>query len=109
MESQAFDLSPEELSAFVVKLERFAGGLSHGERVLLQQMIDDAADAATEDASGYAELSGVLQEDEDEISGYAMDAGGIDSLGGAVFRYSHGVSRDENFDDLALVAGCPPE
>lgn len=109
VESQGTALSPEQLTAFCRKLETFAAGLSDNERTFLHQMIDDAADAANEDASGYAELAGVLGQEEDEVSGYAMDVFGTGALSGSVIRYGTGVERDETIGDLATIGGHPLE
>jgi hypothetical protein len=108
VESQGSALSAEELTAFVTKLETFAAGLPRKERAFLHQLIDDAADAANEDASGYAELSGVLQED-GNVSGYAMDPLGTRSLSRSVIRYDNGINSDESVGDQAFITGHLPQ
>lgn len=105
VEETRVTLPPEELAALGLKLESWATGhLSPKERAFLEQMLADAADAANEDPSGYANLASVTRQDR-EVSGYAA---GSSPLSTAVLDYAQGLARDEveaAADSLAIDRG----
>ncbi len=80
-------LDDSELAAFVQKLELWAQGLPQKERAFLEQMLADAADAANDDASGFANLSSLVG---DDVGGYASLPGGV--VRRSVAGYAGGLS-----------------
>ena len=97
-------LSEAELAAFAQRVDRWAQSLSPRERAFLQQMLADAADAANEDVSGYANLTSLVQ---DEVAGFASGMFGPDSFIGTIVGYADGVARAE--EDYASATFAPED
>jgi hypothetical protein len=90
-------LSRGELASLARKLDAFIQSLDPQEAEFVNQMLADAADAANEDASGYATLSTLA--DTDDVEAHAM---GIGPVFGALAGYSLGVQNAE--DELAGIS-----
>lgn len=82
-------MNESELASFARKLDRWAQSLPDKERTFLAQMLADAADAANEEVSGYANLSSLAQ---DDVAGYVM---GLNSFVNTIAGYAEGVTRAE--------------
>ena len=87
-------MTEAELAVFAQKLAAWAKDLTPNEREFFEQMLADAADAANQDASGYANLSSLLHQD-DEVAGYAGVSPNLHSLIRLVVGYADGVARAE--------------
>ena len=87
------DLAPAERAALAQKLEVWAAEhLTGRERAYLEQMLEDAADAANESASGYANVASALRES-DEVTGYADGLTG--TIAGSLGSYADALVREE--------------
>jgi hypothetical protein len=84
-------MTPGELAAFSAKLQSWTRTLTPKEAAFLQQMLDDAADAANEDTSGHINFD-ALGEDDDEVEGHAFGDG---KLFDVVAGYAAGVAKAE--------------
>lgn len=81
-------LSDPELAIFSQKLDAWTRGLSDPERRFFQQILADAADAANDDASGFANLGSIVGED---VGGFAQ----IGEVSGSVVAYAQGIGNAE--------------
>jgi hypothetical protein len=96
-----------ELATFAQKLAMWAKDLSPNERAFLEQMLADAADAANQDASGYANISSLLAQD--DVGGYAGVSPGLHSLIRLVVGYADGIARAEaEYAATTFPAGGTP-
>ncbi|MGH2585795.1 MAG: hypothetical protein ACRDJE_12850, partial [Dehalococcoidia bacterium] len=85
-------LTEDELAAFARKLDAWAGSLTERERTFLEQMLADAADAANEDISGYANLSSIVS---DDVGGHSEISAVAGPVVGAVVGYARGLAGEE--------------
>jgi hypothetical protein len=86
-------VTESELATFAQKMALWAKDLSPKERTFLEQMLADAADAANQDASGYANLSSLLNQE--DVEGYAGVSPNLHSLIRLVVGYADGIARAE--------------
>ena len=105
IDAERVAMTDAELAAFARKLDLWTATLLPRERTFLQQMLADAADAANEDISGYANLSTLVSDD--DVTGYA-DFGPAGSAIGTVLDYAGGVSRAEAELPAGIFAPRPP-
>lgn len=82
-------LTDSELAAFGQKLDAWASTLPDAERVFFQQILADAADAANDNASGFANLGSLMS---DDLGGFAQLSG----VSGSVVAYAQGISNANN-------------
>jgi hypothetical protein len=94
-------LSREELASFARKLDGFIRTLRPREAEFVNQMLADAADAANEDPSGYANLLAVVGDA--DVEGHAL---GVGPAFAAVAGYAAGVEKEEaELDDIEAING----
>jgi hypothetical protein len=92
VDQERMALTEDELTAFARKLDVWAGSLTAREQAFLEQMLADAADAANEDISGYANLSSIVS---DDVGGYAGISATAGPVVGAVVGYARGLAGEE--------------
>ena len=90
LDEQQVLLEGAELAAFAQKLGAWTqSSLSARERIFLEQMLADAADAANQDVSGYVNLSSFPS---DDVAGSTTFAAAVGSVIDSVVGYAHGLA-----------------